>query len=90
MGRKLRTCEISRVRAQGPARGCRARRAEAHGWRVCVLEQVDVQTSVDRLMDMFIALGLRFVLVTSRGELTGIITKKDLLAFLELAPNTKP
>ena len=50
---------------------------------VTVSWQVDEQMGVDRLMDMFIAMGLRFVLVTSRGALTGIITKKDLLDFLE-------
>ena len=52
---------------------------------VTVSWQVDEQMGVDRLMDMFIAMGLRFVLVTSRGVLTGIITKKDLLNFLEFS-----
>ena len=44
--------------------------------------QVDEDTPIDTLMDMFVGLGLRFVLVSSRALLTGIITKKDLLLYL--------
>jgi CBS domain-containing protein len=44
---------------------------------------VDQETSIDRLIDMFVGLGLRHVLVSSRGLLTGIITKKDLLNYLK-------
>jgi hypothetical protein len=44
--------------------------------------QVDEETSVERLEEMFLLLGLRFVLVTSNGALTGVVTKKDLLRFL--------
>ena len=48
--------------------------------------QVDEDMGIDRVMDMFVALGLRFVLVTSRGLLKGIVTKKDLLHFLNHGP----
>ena len=45
--------------------------------------QVDEDTTIDTLMDMFVGLGLRFVLVSSRALLKGIITKKDLLHYLD-------
>mmetsp|Transcript_17417 Transcript_17417/g.26966 ORF Transcript_17417/g.26966 Transcript_17417/m.26966 type:complete len:339 (-) Transcript_17417:50-1066(-) len=41
--------------------------------------QVDELTPMDRVLDMFFALGLRYMLVTRLGRLVGIITKKDLL-----------
>ena len=44
--------------------------------------QVDEDTTIDMLMDLFVGVGSRFVLVTSRAMLKGIITKKDLLHYL--------
>jgi CBS domain-containing protein len=44
--------------------------------------QVDEDTTIDMLMDLFVGVGSRFVLVSSRAMLKGIITKKDLLHYL--------
>lgn len=47
--------------------------------------QLVEQTPLYRVFDMFTKLGLRYALVTRFGRLVGIITKKDLLAAIELA-----
>ncbi len=51
-------------------------------WLELAPVQVDEETPVDRLAEMFYALGLRYVLVTRQGRLLGIVTKKDLLAHI--------
>lgn len=43
---------------------------------------VTVQTPMEVVIDMFRKLGLRQTLVTRDGHLLGIITKKDVLAFM--------
>jgi chloride channel 3/4/5 len=35
------------------------------------------------LVDMFSKMGLRFVLVTKQGRLLGLVTKKDVLAYVQ-------
>eukprot|EP01051_Picozoa_sp_SAG22_P018652 SAG22_NODE_3203_length_1863_cov_24.890341_1_plen_160_part_00 len=41
--------------------------------------QLIATTRVDRLYDVFGALGLRYVLITHHGRLVGMVKKKDLL-----------
>ena len=48
---------------------------------------VNSSMSLQRTHDLFTKLGLRFVLVLHRGRLTGIVTKKDLLALLKQYTN---
>ena len=43
---------------------------------------VPAQQSVETTYELFVRLGLRFVLVEDRGSLVGLITKKDLIRHL--------
>eukprot|EP00736_Rhodelphis_marinus_P013749 Rmarinus@m.20293 len=45
--------------------------------------QISESTDINRVYQLFRSLGLRFVLVTHRGVLVGIIKKKDLIEFAE-------
>uniref|UniRef100_A0A7S1J315 Chloride channel protein n=1 Tax=Eutreptiella gymnastica TaxID=73025 RepID=A0A7S1J315_9EUGL len=45
--------------------------------------QVDARTSINRVLHLFKSLGLRYLLVSQGGKLQGIITRKDLLSFLQ-------
>ena len=45
------------------------------------------QTPMETVVDMFRKLGLRQTLVTHNGRLLGIITKKDVLRFLNFLDN---
>jgi predicted transcriptional regulator len=40
---------------------------------------VEPKMEIDTVLDMFKKLGLRYAIVTSRGKLDGIVTKKDML-----------
>uniref|UniRef100_A0A7S4FRE7 CBS domain-containing protein n=1 Tax=Eutreptiella gymnastica TaxID=73025 RepID=A0A7S4FRE7_9EUGL len=45
--------------------------------------QVDINTSIHRVLHLFKSLGLRCCLVSKGGKLQGIITRKDLLYFIQ-------
>uniref|UniRef100_A0A7S4HA48 Chloride channel protein n=1 Tax=Guillardia theta TaxID=55529 RepID=A0A7S4HA48_GUITH len=46
--------------------------------------QIVETTPLDRVIEMFRALGLRYLLVTHNGQLVGILKKKDILEHIEL------
>lgn len=46
--------------------------------------QIGETAPLDRLIEMFRALGLRYLLVTHNGALVGILKKKDILEHIEL------
>ena len=52
--------------------------------------QITVQTSMDTVLDVFIKLGLRTLLVTNNGRLLGVITKKDVLRHIAEVTNQDP
>ena len=47
------------------------------------------ETPIDRIYDLFKALGLRFCLVSRLGRIIGIITKKDCLEFIKYLEHEK-
>eukprot|EP00761_Pharyngomonas_kirbyi_P003103 gb/GECH01003107.1/.p1 GENE.gb/GECH01003107.1/~~gb/GECH01003107.1/.p1 ORF type:complete len:752 (+),score=138.65 gb/GECH01003107.1/:1-2256(+) len=51
--------------------------------------QVVETTPIDRIYDLFRALGLRYVLVSRSSNLVGIITKKDCLEFVKKHEHSK-
>ena len=51
-------------------------------WLDSTPTQVTPQTPLSIIFDMFKKLGLRYVLVSYRGALVGIITKKDVLNYI--------
>jgi len=54
-------------------------RARPFGFR-----QITEKTPLDRVIEMFRALGIRYLLVTQNGQLVGILKKKDILEHIEL------
>ena len=46
--------------------------------------QIVETTPLDRVVEMFRALGLRYLLVTRNGALVGIVKKKDVIEHIEL------
>jgi signal-transduction protein with cAMP-binding, CBS, and nucleotidyltransferase domain len=46
--------------------------------------QITEKTPLDRVIEMFRALGIRYLLVTQNGQLVGILKKKDILEHIEL------
>eukprot|EP00292_Cryptomonas_paramecium_P027036 CAMPEP_0113670158 /NCGR_PEP_ID=MMETSP0038_2-20120614/4981_1 /TAXON_ID=2898 /ORGANISM="Cryptomonas paramecium" /LENGTH=56 /DNA_ID=CAMNT_0000586143 /DNA_START=48 /DNA_END=218 /DNA_ORIENTATION=- /assembly_acc=CAM_ASM_000170 len=41
-------------------------------------------TPLDRIVEMFRALGIRYLLVTRNGQLVGVIKKKDVIEHIEV------
>jgi chloride channel 3/4/5 len=52
--------------------------------------QITVQTPMDTVLDVFVKLGLRTLLVTNNGRLLGVITKKDVLRHIAHLTNQDP
>ena len=51
---------------------------------VVLCGQITEKTPLDRVIEMFRALGIRYLLVTQNGQLVGILKKKDILEHREL------
>jgi predicted transcriptional regulator len=45
--------------------------------------QISPEFPVTSTADFFTKLGLRYVLVTDQGQLKGLITKKDMIVYLD-------
>ena len=46
--------------------------------------QIRETTPLDKAIEMFRALGLRYLLVTRNGQLIGVLKKKDILEHIEM------
>ena len=51
---------------------------------VVLCGQITEKTPLDRVIEMFRALGIRYLLVTQNGQLVGILKKKDILEHIEV------
>lgn len=57
------------------------------GFRDRYLCQVNPETPISDVYDCFSALGVRMCFITRHGELLGLISKKDLIAYCDAAEN---